>query len=103
MINKLVVWPVDKNLAHDTYFCQAILIDFIISNTPEIFVKKYWVHSFLQRDAFRTSQGAFAHLRTTPLHWRARNFAITMSEMSVPNNFFMTQSSILSFPLAFLL
>ena len=35
------MWPVDENLAHDIYLSQAILIDFIIINTPGIFVRKY--------------------------------------------------------------
>ena len=35
--------------------------------------------------AFCTSQGAFAHLWTTPLCWRAHDVAIAMSEMSAPN------------------
>ena len=37
-----------------------------------------WWHSFLQRAALCTSRGAFAHLRTTPLCWRAHDIAVTM-------------------------
>ena len=36
-----------------------------------------------ERAAFCTWRGAFVHLRTTPLCWRARNVAIAMSEKSV--------------------
>ena len=38
-ISKLVMWPVDENLADGMIF-QAILIDLIISNTPGKFSKK---------------------------------------------------------------
>ena len=34
-----------------------------------------------------TFRGAFAHLWTTPLHWRARDIAVMMSEMSASNVF----------------
>ena len=36
------------------------------------------------RAAFYTSQGAFAHLRTTPLRWPARDVAIAMTKKVSP-------------------